>query len=441
MEQELLRRLLHDYDVDARGVLDVLDPVVVKIQLLLLRIHGLDERSQVLTTTGLIICDWDDGRLKWNSSEYEGIRDIVIKPERVWLPELALMNGADELSPDFRKIRILVQHDGHVHWEPGGVFTTTCDIDIRYFPFDDQSCPIQLGAWAYYSSRMNMTNASSEVLTHDFRLNGEWDIYHTKVEWKENVLPCCPNTRYPFVEFTLFLKRRHMFYVMNIILPCTLLSILVMVVFCLPPDAGEKISLGISVLLAFTVFLLMVAENVPRTSLHTPIIVIYLTCTMALGTLSVCLTVVILNLHHRDAERPVPKLLRLLVLHWLATIMRVHARKPKTMARNRLRDISSPNELSTSLENGLRQVLNNQNPVLSSKINGQLEDEQLDVENLGRRPFRENRSKPSRTDLTHEWKEVAHVLDSLFFVIIFTSMTASAMIILLVPAYKHDPVI
>ncbi len=39
---------------------------------------------------------------------------------------------------EFQKIRVLVAHDGKVHWEPGGVFTTSCDIDITYFPFDKQ---------------------------------------------------------------------------------------------------------------------------------------------------------------------------------------------------------------------------------------------------------------------------------------------------------------
>jgi len=38
----------------------------------------------------------------------------------------------------------------------------------------------------------------------------------------------------------LYLRRRYTFYVMNVIVPCILLSVLVMVGFCLPPDATTK---------------------------------------------------------------------------------------------------------------------------------------------------------------------------------------------------------
>lgn len=113
---------------------------------------------------------------------------------------------------------------------------------------------------------------------HDFRLNGEWELVRTSAEWKENLLACCPNTRYPYVEFMLHLRRRQAFYVMNVIVPCSLLSVLVLIVFCLPPDAGEKISLGISVVLAIIVFLLTVAETIPRTSLHVPVMGLYIGC-------------------------------------------------------------------------------------------------------------------------------------------------------------------
>ena len=44
-------------------------------------------------------------------------------------------------------------------------------------------------------------------------------------------------------------------------------------------------------------------------------------CTMALGALSVCLTVLVLNLHHRDHELPVPAWAHILVLDYLASLL------------------------------------------------------------------------------------------------------------------------
>jgi len=32
--------------------------------------------------------------------------------------------SAEELMPDFDRIRVLLHSDGRLHWEPGGIFKT-----------------------------------------------------------------------------------------------------------------------------------------------------------------------------------------------------------------------------------------------------------------------------------------------------------------------------
>ena len=94
------------------------------------------------------------------------------------------------------------------------------------------------------------------------------------------------------------MRRRVLYYLFNIIFPCIWLSILSVLGFWLPPDSGEKITLGITVLLAFSVFMLLIAESMPATSEMVPLIEIYLTAVMALTSLSIVLTVYVLQLHH-----------------------------------------------------------------------------------------------------------------------------------------------
>ena len=43
----------------------------------------------------------------------------------------------------------MVQSDDTVFWPPIVKYRSTCNIDITFFPFDDQKCKLKLGSWAY----------------------------------------------------------------------------------------------------------------------------------------------------------------------------------------------------------------------------------------------------------------------------------------------------
>ncbi len=37
--------------------------------------------------------EWFDERLSWDPAKYNNVSDIVLSASRIWLPELAIING------------------------------------------------------------------------------------------------------------------------------------------------------------------------------------------------------------------------------------------------------------------------------------------------------------------------------------------------------------
>ena len=54
---------------------------------------------------------------------------------------------------------------------------------------------------------------------------------------------CCPEP-YVDITFTVHIRRRTLYYFFNLIVPCVLISSMALLGFTLPPDAGEKLTLG-----------------------------------------------------------------------------------------------------------------------------------------------------------------------------------------------------
>jgi len=62
-------------------------------------------------------------------------------------------------------------------------------------------------------------------------------------ERNEKQYDCCPEV-YIDITFTVRIQRRKLYYIFNLVVPCLMMSCLSLLVFSMPPDAGEKITCG-----------------------------------------------------------------------------------------------------------------------------------------------------------------------------------------------------
>jgi len=47
------------------------------------------------------------------------------------------------------QFRVSVRYDGLVNYAPAGISTSTCVLDVTYFPFDSQACYLEINRYYY----------------------------------------------------------------------------------------------------------------------------------------------------------------------------------------------------------------------------------------------------------------------------------------------------
>ncbi|XP_028996983.1 neuronal acetylcholine receptor subunit alpha-2 isoform X2 [Betta splendens] len=158
---------------------------------------------------------------------------------------------------------------------------------------------MKFGSWTYDKAKIDLERIENTVDLNNYWESGEWAIINAVGTYNTKKYDCCHEI-YPDITYFFIIRRLPLFYTINLIIPCLLISCLTVLVFYLPSDCGEKITLCISVLLSLTVFLLLITEIIPSTSLVIPLIGEYLLFTMIFVTLSIVITVFVLNVHHRS---------------------------------------------------------------------------------------------------------------------------------------------
>ncbi|MFT7807422.1 neuronal acetylcholine receptor subunit alpha-3-like [Arapaima gigas] len=320
-EDRLFRRLFRRYNQYIRPVENVSDPVTVQFEVSISQLVKVDEVNQIMETNLWLRHIWNDYKLKWTPAEFDGIEFIRVPSNKIWRPDIVLYNNAvgDFLVED--KTKALLKYDGMVTWVPPAIFKSSCPMDITYFPFDYQNCSMKFGSWTYDKAKIDLVLIGSKVNLKDFWESGEWEIIDAP-GYKHDIKYNCCEEIYTDITYSFYIRRLPLFYTINLIIPCLLISFLTVLVFYLPSDCGEKVTLCISVLLSLTVFLLVITETIPSTSLVIPLIGEYLLFTMIFVTLSIVITVFVLNVHYRTPmTHTMPGWVRTVFLRALPRVM------------------------------------------------------------------------------------------------------------------------
>jgi len=328
-EERLVRDLFRGYNKLIRPVQNMTQKVQVAFGLAFIQLINVNEKNQIMKSNVWLRLVWNDYQLQWDEADYGGISVLRLPPDKVWKPDIVLFNNADGNYEVRYKSNVLIYPDGEVLWIPPAIYQSSCTIDVTYFPFDQQTCIMKFGSWTFTGDQVSLSlfNNKGHVDLSDYWKSGTWDIIEVPayLNVHNNTGPQPTETD---ITFYITIRRKTLFYTVNLILPTVLISFLCVLVFYLPAEAGEKVTLGISILLSLVVFLLLVSKILPPTSLVLPLIAKYLLFTFIMNTVSILVTVVIINWNFRGPRtHSMPNWIRVVFIKYLPIFL--FMRRPK----------------------------------------------------------------------------------------------------------------
>lgn len=315
MESKLINDLFKEYPKYARPVRNSSDIVNVLYDFSYTEID-LDEVSNIQT---LIVYEgmyWKDEFLVWNPDIYEGMDELRIDANTIWIPDMTPYNTANDVDAEHGRNTAIIGSDGNVGLIRTMKIKVRCIFHTHYFPFDSATCLVIMGSWTYSSAHMNLSLTYPEVALGDYRHTPRWKLVNATLERQAKTYPCCKDVYYS-ITFKNEFARISYDFVLALLVPSYILSVLTILLFMLPNYGSEKITFAILLFCAFFVILLYTNSVLPAAD-TTPYFVIFLIFNLIMLSLLTIINALVVNLSNCESCQEVPKFLRSIVIDGIA---------------------------------------------------------------------------------------------------------------------------
>ncbi|XP_028277902.1 5-hydroxytryptamine receptor 3B [Parambassis ranga] len=300
---QLTRSLLRKYDCGVRPVHNWTSPTTVYIDLILQSVLDVDGKTQSVTASIWYRQIWTDEFLMWDPEEFDGINEISLSSDAIWIPDVIVSESVDEgKSPPIPYV--YVNSSGSVkNYRPIQV-VLACSLEMYAFPFDKQNCSLTFRSWLHSVQEIDLALwRSAEAIANDtreFMNDGEWELLSIPSHyWQIRH----DNTDYAHIQFNVLIRRRPLLYVVGLLIPSIFLMLVDVISFYLPLNSGTRIAFKISILLGYTVFRVNLTDDLPATAVSTPLVGVFFAVCMAMLMLSLIKSILVVKLlHHGEKE-------------------------------------------------------------------------------------------------------------------------------------------
>ncbi|XP_058273243.1 uncharacterized protein LOC131370144 [Hemibagrus wyckioides] len=206
-----------------------------------------------------ITMEWTDPDLKWSDTNYT-FNEIMLPVKKIWTPDLIVEN-AIYLNIKPATNDVVVKRDGTVNYVIAMYTTVLCRINLLTYPFSEGSCPVAINGW-------NQSSCALQIQYGSVSIQGgggtEWSTVSVNLQNDTKT----KNHNYIYVT----ISSNPFKAMVSLILPSALIMIADLVSFALPLDGGKRSSFKITLVLSFTMFLLILTDYLPNTGTCSPLI-------------------------------------------------------------------------------------------------------------------------------------------------------------------------
>uniref|UniRef100_A0A8C4GII2 5-hydroxytryptamine receptor 3A n=1 Tax=Dicentrarchus labrax TaxID=13489 RepID=A0A8C4GII2_DICLA len=390
-----------------------------------------------ITVVGILGVQWDIEGLSWDEKEC-GTTRISVPRELLWIPDVHITEIMDEdKSP--KTPYVYLDNNGRVYdYKPIRV-VSSCRLGIYTFPFDVQNCSLTFGSYLHFA-------ATSEEILEKSR-----NVLQTKGEWELIDIDVAPSTlaieetQYSQIKYYISIRRRPTHYVVNLLVPSSLLITVDLFSFLLPPESVDRASFKMTLILGYTVFLLIMNDLLPITGESTPVINVFFCVTLALMVASLLETVFITKIQFSSSRNhAVPHWLRVVVLRYLAIVVCLPSQKKsnRVTSLNKLfffmTEPAMNSRFTNISESHLLSVIGDKTPLKTPPVPPDSALHELKKLSRDLMAIRLQMDKQFQgSDTAQEWQMVGIIIDRLLFSLYIIVITVSFLTLISIWIWNH----